>query len=57
MPRAQGLERLGPDEEMTSTPRPSCSLLLGEWPGLEMEQARGRGGGPGRWAPGSGMTV
>lgn len=57
MPRAQGLERLGPDEEMTSTPRPSCSLLLGEWPGLEMEQARGCGGGPGRWAPGSGMTV
>ena len=55
MPRAQGLERLGPGNDQH--PKAILLPLPGEWPGLEMEQARGHGGGPGRWTPGSGMTV
>ena len=55
--RGQGLERLGPGKEVTSTPRPSCCVLPGEWPGLEMEQARGHGGSLERWTSQAVMIV
>lgn len=57
MLRVQGLERLGPGKEVASTPRPSCCVLPGERPGLEMKQARGHGGSLERWTSQAVMIV